>query len=543
MLKKIRKNSERGQAIILVAFAIIGMVAMVGLMIDGGILLIEYARLKRGIDSASIAAAAQFRKSFTGDEMTKAAEEFLKFNQADAEVTIFTCAYPPKILPADKPAWNLDDTLCAANTGGVARKLVRVTASREVYFGFMKVLGFTKTTIDATSIGEAASIDMVLAIDTSSSMAYETTGDTLDPQFASRCPSEDCIDPDRSDQGSPGHPAGDDPKVCNVDAVDPTDPGYADYLAQRCEPMGKVKDAAESFVNELFFPYDRVALVAFTRQETNGSATRMPVTILEFNDNQNDLTFAATTEIQEAIRELRVFQPKDCPTPLAANPTALGPCLYYDEITSRYIGQPCLIRQFGNGNGTGDPTSCGASNIGGGLYMAGDRFGNGARTNSFWVVIALMGGPANAAVPRGAASADDGYCPEDTKIIGGGYCRDLDPQPYVLLTNPRHTLSLDPTHYDADDYARDAADYITAPPPNGQRATLFSICMGKPCRTYLNPNDPASAEHLGQYMALSAGGANANHGLYYHAINASELGGPNGVFAKIAENIFTRISQ
>lgn len=44
ILAKIRKSSERGQAIILVAFSIVGLVAIVGLMTDGGILLIEYAR-------------------------------------------------------------------------------------------------------------------------------------------------------------------------------------------------------------------------------------------------------------------------------------------------------------------------------------------------------------------------------------------------------------------------------------------------------------------------------------------------------------------
>ena len=98
MLKKIRKTSERGQAIILIAFSIVGLVAIVGLMIDGGILLIEYARLKRGIDSASIAAASQFRKGFDGADLEKAGEEFLKFNQSDADVTIFTCDIPDTTL-------------------------------------------------------------------------------------------------------------------------------------------------------------------------------------------------------------------------------------------------------------------------------------------------------------------------------------------------------------------------------------------------------------------------------------------------------------
>ncbi len=83
MIKKILKNSERGQAIILIAFAIIGMIAIVGLMTDGGMLLIEYARLKRGIDAASVAAALQFRKGLLKADLEKAAEEFLKLNQSD----------------------------------------------------------------------------------------------------------------------------------------------------------------------------------------------------------------------------------------------------------------------------------------------------------------------------------------------------------------------------------------------------------------------------------------------------------------------------
>lgn len=105
MLKKIKKHSERGQAIILIAFAIVGLVGIVGLMIDGGITLIEYARMKRGLDAASIAAAAQFRKGFDGADLEKAGEEFMRFNQADALVTVFTC---------NTPNTNWDATLCPA---------------------------------------------------------------------------------------------------------------------------------------------------------------------------------------------------------------------------------------------------------------------------------------------------------------------------------------------------------------------------------------------------------------------------------------------
>ena len=559
ILKNIRKNSERGQAIILVAFSIVGLVAIVGLMVDGGTLLIEYARLKRGIDSASIAAAAQFRKPANaadalarGADMIKAGEEFLQFNQSIATVSIHTCSYPG--TPHDL-------ALCPPNIGPTARKLVRVTATRHVDFGFMRVIGMTGTDITATAIGEAASIDMVLAIDTSSSMAYETTGSVKDNNYATNCPAgTDCIDPLKPDPSTTNHPNGDDPDICNSISTG----------VGRCQPLGLVKDAAVNFVNELFYPYDRVAVVTFTEQIQNGTATRKPQLVLAFNDNLNDSVTpaVATTEIQTAINDLKVFRPKNCANPLSA--TDKGPCLKYDATGylngSHYAGQTCGAIT----NGGVDPTSCGASNVGGGLYLTGDQFGNGARQDSFWVVISLLGGPANAGVLNSATDANTGFCPgsagnptwlfpvypatSPATTTLQGFCRDRDPMPYSLATNPRRKVNNSttpptyPTLYDADDYARDAADYIASPEPGkGQGATLFAICMGSYCQAYPALDDPASAEHLGQYMALNAGDnlsatpqITANHGLYFYAVDPNALG---GVFAKIAENIFTRISQ
>ncbi len=529
--RKLRKTSERGQAIILIAVALVGLVAIVGLMIDGGILLIQYARLKRGIDSASIAAASQFRKGFVGIDLQKAGEEFLKFNQSNAEVTIYTCNYP---------GTNHDELLCPAHTNGVARKLVKVIAREYVNFGFMKVVGMNGTWVTAMSVGEAASIDMVLAIDTSSSMAYETTVGG---------------DPNRSDPAVIGVHAGDDPIACNNNP------------SRRCEPMGTIKDVAEDFVDELFFPYDRVAVVAFTGQQTNGTATREPFRALPFSDNQGT--------VESAIRGLRVFQPFTCPTDGSTPP---GPCLYFDPSNGRYVGQTCLPYQVGTKDADGNlitdvggnvilnPTTCGASNIGGGLFMAGDEFAD-ARQDSFWAVIALIGGPANAAV---TTANPTGLCPSATWDLpgGSGFCRDLDPMPvsftppavsnwsnaaqvnafnayvtsynwagYDMSNATRHPKTS--PNYDADDYARDGADHITSPTA-GQGASLYSICLGTYCRAYPNSYDPASAELLGRYMAYHAGGVNANHGLYFQSNNAADLA---AVFQSIADNIFTRISK
>jgi len=596
MLKKIHKTSERGQAIILIAFSIVGLVAIVGLMIDGGIMLIEYARLKRGIDAASIAAASQFRKDFAGEDLVKAGEEFLKFNQADADITIFTCSCPPNEPNCVADGWHLDAQLCPPFVGPTSRKLVKIAASRRVDFGFIKVVGIDSTTISAVAIGEAASIDMVLVLDTSSSMSYETTGTDAE---------------DKADPGT-GNP-GDDPAVCNAHMGDGPHEDETDLL-RRCEPMGKVIDAAVSFVDELFFPYDRVALVATSGQPgVSNIADREPVTVLDFNDNYTDdgdpATDNLTTDIQTAIRGLKVFQPGACPNPLPEKFVSGYPtlCLQYNNEQDPtkapyYRTQLCLPRYLGYDNASGvyikgDTTTCGPSNIGGGLYEAGYQFAF-ARQDSFWVTIALFGGPANASNPP---SYPNGLCPGSennptwTLAGGSGFCRDEDTMPASYLLNrptstwfngakdstpmeeytdsydwstynwknaSRHPFTVDttdpdnhivvyPANYDADDYARDGADYITSN-SIGQGATLFSICMGAFCKSYPNANDPASGELLGRYMALHAGdeydllgnvSKSANHGQYYYAENSDELLGPTGVFARIAENIFTRISQ
>jgi len=528
LLKKIQKNSERGQAIILIAFSIVGLVAIVGLMIDGGILLIEYARLKRAIDSASIAAASQFRKGYVVADLESAGKEFLKFNQTDADVDVFTC--------------ESDTSLCAEATGGVARKLVRVYASRRVNFGFIRVIGIDSTTISATSIGEAASIDMVLVIDTSSSMAYDTNdytpgdGKDNDPAISASQP-------------------GDDPAICNSHL--PLDSG-------RCEPLGTIMDVAVEFVETqlLFYPYDRVAIVASTEQSAGGN--RNPVLVLPFSDNQDD-DGTENTEIQEAIRGLRVFQPVVCSDDPSSpsHTTSLGGCVRRAENlpNGAYETIGC-----DRNDATLGPSTCGSSNIGGSLYMAGRQF-DFARQESFWAVVTLIGGPATATNP--IEGKPEGFCPPDTwpppNGPGNGRgCRDFDTPSVSNGFSPltfdwaddvtRHPdggildpdYGFDPEHpvypaaYDPDDYARDAADFVTSR-SIGQGATLYSICLGNLCQVSNSTTaDPNSGDHLGRYMAEYSGGTNANHGVYYLAPDADQLA---DIFLQIGNNIFTRISQ
>lgn len=520
MLKKFLRNAERGQAIIIVAFAMVGIIAAVGLMTDGGIVLIEYAKLKRGIDAAAIASASQFRKNFSGTDLVEAAQDFLTLNQSEANTLIvYRCRRDPDTGALETTVDGTDhaEDLCTTPR----RKLLRIEARRVVTFGFMRVLGINSTTLTAQSVGEAASIDLVLVIDTSSSMSYETAGN-----------------PDIGDNLL------DDPAACNYSVSNP------------CEPMNSIKNVAIDFVQGdfLFFPYDRVSVVALTSQ-TPGE-DRQPIVAIELSDNEGDVV--------TAIQDLKVFEPPVCVWNLPNGPASpvKGPCLDYDSIPGQFRVS-CPIYAWGPDRipGTADDTtydvrSCNSSNIGGGLRLAADRFAvDPIREDSFWAVILLAGGPATATDPF--ASYPDGYCPPSTWNDGlNPFCRDASASTRHSGGDPLAGIPGD-ANYDADDYARDSADYL-ADPVDGQGVAVYTIGLGRLIRNAAK-GDPDGAEKLLTYIAECAGEpliygdsptdpcppspdtrVNSNHGFYSYSPDAAGL---EDIFLRIASNIFTRLSQ
>ena len=73
-------KSERGQAMALIAFGFIGLVAFIGLAIDAGIVFAHIGHLRRGVDSAALAAANQIRQGWNDATITSAAEELILLN-------------------------------------------------------------------------------------------------------------------------------------------------------------------------------------------------------------------------------------------------------------------------------------------------------------------------------------------------------------------------------------------------------------------------------------------------------------------------------
>jgi Flp pilus assembly protein TadG len=497
-------RKQRGQALILIALAFVGLTAFIGLAVDAGILFIHVGHLRRGVDAAALSAANQFREGRTLAQLEAAALQVLELNGLDPNsigVEVETCETNPG-----------DPELCF----DPPRKLVRVTGTVTAYFAFLPIIGIDTWDLFANAISEAASIDIVLTIDTSESEAYDAscTNTTDDDDWA-----------EINLPGGLGTADGVDDDGCGGN---PVVGGFADdYMRdpdncngpKQCEPFRDVQDASVALTTRLLPPYDRMAIVTFDLN----AVVQMN---LNYQSAMGLSNAAYITALQTQIMALDVYKFPGC------------------------AGYPP------------SPAGCTSTNTAGGLLQAGNQFGAWKREEAVWIVILLSDGGANAAqdsVPNwicpGAPAAGNWVEP---------FCRDPD-------SGTRHN-SADPD-YDPDDAARDAADFVgcldstaaTHPgscaalaPSYGQGAVIFTIGLGEQvtnntsCDPFWGSCDSDVGEKLLRYIAAvgddgdpttdlcSASGVGNDCGNYYYSPTGSGL---LEVFEAIASRIFTRITH
>jgi hypothetical protein len=508
--KRIRRGQknerlERGQVLVIVALSVIALTAIVGLVVDVGLLYLNHGKLRRAVDAAALAATAQFREGYDPDQMAAAAREFLVLNgindpTAIVETSKDSCDTTPK-----------DPVLCTEPP----RKLVRVRATSVINLAFMPVIGIHEATISAQAVSEAASMDVVFVIDASDSMTYDALPD----------------DPLR------------DPAQCN--------------LAHDCHPFEEVKAAAKAFVGELYMPYDRVSIVTFD------DGARADFSFADYDAVlPKDSSAAKRTAVLGAIESLGVVEPDICDT-------ESGPCRVYKRYDDCLGGaawahgncnsnpkDEAIINEDGNGFGdfylgfdcpvfhaTSNPDTCGTTAIGKGLLVAGDEFSNEDtfRQEALWVVILLT---------DGAANGPSFTCPNSTWLQP--FCRDTQLSRHcqegdtscVAKGGVENELA-----FDADDYTRTMSDFLA----EEQDVLIFTIGLGDLVRTSVprasisdptvkcseDPKDPiencyGAGELVMQYAA------DVGRGKYYFAPTGDEL---NAIFLEIAQNLATRLTQ
>lgn len=198
--------AESGQSLVILGGGFVVLLFLLGLVIDAGIAYLSWGHLRRTVDAAALAGAAQFRQNRTLTDIRASAVEFIRLhNIVPTEVNVDTC--------------DSDPSLCTSP----ARKFVRVRAGMEVRPVFLRLLGWNSFILKSEAIAEAASLDIMLVLDTSDSMTYDAP---------------------------PGDPMR-DPTVCNP--------------LRACHPFEEVRAAALSFLNYLYPPYDQIGVVSFDR--------------------------------------------------------------------------------------------------------------------------------------------------------------------------------------------------------------------------------------------------------------------------------------
>jgi len=546
MIKQLKHKNpkERGQALILIAVTFVVLLAFVGLATDVGLLFIRYGQLRAAVDAAALAAAAQIREGRTDTQIVASAKQVIELNGVSPDtVVVEQCTDDPLAPGAD---------LC--RTPPV--KLVRVIGSVQSELGFLQLIGASTVPLVSSATAEAASLDVILVIDVSQSMANE--GD---------------------EEYGTGNPLTDrnfnDPSQCN-----PTN---------TCIPFKNVKESAVQFAqNILNLPAtkeaDRIAIVTFSDGwEMGGTVSHIPGHWTYDKD-----------EAVATINALNVYEgwADVCPPREDwADETKLGLCREYDESTpANFIGFQCPLDA--PGNSYDDLSTCTTTNIGGGLLTAAGVYSVDARPNALRVVILLTDGANNAssAAPDdcglGACTVDDirdnlpfGYCPSDDPK-----CRDDDARwssrhipgasfpncpPAVFDTSGQTNPNVDcPNLYDADDFAMDVADFLACDPyapaslcrQSGQGSIIFTIGLGN---SVVGSVDSSGWRAFGAYLLRYIANVgddgdpdpfidlckdnysnnaelSISCGNYYFIQNVNQL---PAVFEAIASRIFTRLAR
>ncbi len=187
-MRLMTRRTRSGQSIIIIALGFIVLIAFVGIATDAALLFVRFSTLRRAVDAAAVAAAGQIRENTSYAQVAAAAEQYIKLHGLNpGQVLVETCETDIDNLKKQYPGTYDSGTQAidylVALQNGVPRselcrkdpaKLVRVTALIESPTTFLSVIGYQRITLAASSISQTAVMDVVLMLDSSLSMSYDT---------------------------------------------------------------------------------------------------------------------------------------------------------------------------------------------------------------------------------------------------------------------------------------------------------------------------------------------------------------------------------
>jgi hypothetical protein len=586
MMNSFRKR-EKGQILVIVAAAMLVLLVVIGLAIDGTQLFLNYTRLKRAVDAAAVGAANDFKKGKTVPDMKKSALELLDLHGLDLSVInleVFICdANGDGVRDASLQA-TVPDFYAACPATGLQKKLVYVRAFQNSPTYFLSLIGIYDVPITTTAIAEAAPIDLVIVLDTSESMGKDTTG----------------------------YSAADfNPAACNAN--------------NSCQPLKQAKDAAKALIDTLYQGYDRVAVVNFDVEayvafplggDLNAAKSAIDNSVLLHDDPPMNKLFpkwynnGTGGKVNPVNPEDRDNNGSDADPNYPANPTVCTPGPdRWDNTLNIPCDDPNYFDAF-DWNGDGiftiedhnasvkwmqdhdilgaahtphPPMSLVSTCSGCGIRVANEQLVSSARSNAVWVMVFLSDGVANMSdtprtypynastklgipniYPNGfcGGGIDSGFWPslcidKDTSIR---YCINDDPDtcPPGSYALAKAGSGFSPPYsppYSVEDYARDMTDMAALTwsknpkEKRGNDMAIYTIGFGNAVVPYGEP--------LLRYMAAVGDDGNRETdpckdvngiplaskkscGQYYFAPTGNDL---LPIFENIASRIYTKISE
>jgi hypothetical protein len=197
-------RAQSGQSLIILAFAFLGLIAMLGIALDLGLVYIERVRIKRAVDAATLAGVVEL--PFEEDSFSRAIE-YLNLNgynidpvAGDADVYVVGCIEDPRgsgnfvdksdpypYIQVDSPRTEFilhavpapgtpRDDVCDKDNSifGNANRLA-VTGTVTVDMNFMQFFGFGEVPVMDWAVAQnVTDLDVAVVFDISGSMEYST---------------------------------------------------------------------------------------------------------------------------------------------------------------------------------------------------------------------------------------------------------------------------------------------------------------------------------------------------------------------------------
>ncbi len=396
-------HRERGQVLLIIAMVFVALAAFIGLAIDLGILMVSQAHLRRGIDSAAIAAASQLREGTSAQKLGQYMAQYIRLNNIDVStVRMSRCAVNGSLPDTDPHYTRIEQytvqlVVGSEISGTVAtyyqddpdpakvavyqqfavdarlctdppRKLMRVDADMDVRFSFLPIVGLSETTITANAVSEAAAIDLVIVVATGETMGSNTQSTPTWP--------------------TAGYGGTFDPTACN-NAAGPEfakqPNSYAEVgssYAPKCRPLWDAKQAAKRLLRTLYDGYDRVSVVGYdfsARYYTDTTVVNPP--LLTLNIGADATASTPSTGAYAMIDNLIL---KD-------NPAAPSIGTYSPLNVDCTIADPTAAACR-----TPNPIKSGMSSCSGcGIRVAANILRQLGRPEALWAIIFLSDGFAN----------------------------------------------------------------------------------------------------------------------------------------------------